>query len=394
MLERIAKGRLPAKHHTVLRDDHGALYYEECLTRAGFDGPYSILYHQHRPHESRYKPTSRGFALPRRVSDEALLRRRYRSLDAPHPKQGGIIAPLDARVPLLFNEDVVLSVLRPNHEDPVYFANGDADELYFIQKGGGLLRSPFGDLSFNAHDYVYVPKGVPHRFLLASGVAQFWLVVECRGALSLPAHYRNNIGQISMMAPYSHRDFRAPDFRGPLDEGIKDLIVLKNQAFHGYELLHTPLDVIGWDGTVYPFAFPIEKFQPRVGEIHIPPSVHATFAAPGVLVCSFVPRPLDFHPEAIPCPYPHSSVDVDEVIFYSAGSFTSHSGVGPGSISHHPGGIPHGPHPGSYEGSIGNRRTDEVAVMLEVMRPLHRTEAALSIEDPDYHESFNDTATT
>jgi homogentisate 1,2-dioxygenase len=390
MLERIARGRLPAKHHTVLRDDNGALCYEECLTRAGFDGPYSILYHQHRPHESRHKSTTHGFVVPTRAPEDPLLRRRYRSLEAPHPKQGGIIAPLEARVPLLFNEDVVLSVLRPNHEDPVYFTNGDADELYFIQKGGGLLRSPFGDLGFNTHDYVYVPKGVPHRFLLASGVAQFWLVVECRGGVSLPKQYRNDIGQISMMAPFSHRDFRAPEFRGPLDEGLLELVVLKNKVFHGYELIKTPLDVIGWDGTVYPFAFQIEKFQPRVGQIHIPPTVHANFAGRGVLICSFVPRPLDFHPDAIPCPYPHSSVDIDEVIFYSAGSFTSHSGVGPGSISHHPAGIPHGPHPGAYEGSIGHHRTDEVAVMIESKKPLHRTEAAVAIEDREYHESFNE----
>jgi homogentisate 1,2-dioxygenase len=390
MLERIARGRLPAKHHTVLRDDSGALCYEECLTRAGFDGPYSILYHQHRPHESRPKPTTHGFVVPSGARDEPLLRRRYRSLEAPHPKQGGTIAPIDARVPLLYNDDVVLSVLRPNHEDPVYFSNGDGDELYFIQKGGGLLRSPFGDLPFNTHDYVYVPKGVPHRFMLAPGVAQFWLVIECRGGVSLPKEYRNDIGQISMMAPFSHRDFRVPEFRGPLDEGLLDLVVLKNKAFHGYELVKTPLDVVGWDGTVYPFTFQIEKFQPRVGQIHIPPTVHATFVGPGVLVCSFVPRPLDFHPDAIPCPYPHSSVDIDEVIFYSAGSFTSHSGVGPGSISHHPAGIPHGPHPGAYEGSIGARMTDEVAVMIESKKPLYRTEAAATIEDREYHESFNE----
>jgi homogentisate 1,2-dioxygenase len=217
-----------------------------------------------------------------------------------------------------------------------------------------------------------------------------------------------------MDAPYSHRDFRRPVFAGPRDEGLRDLVVKRDDAFHGFRYAHAPLDVVGWDGTVYPWAFPILNFQPRVGLVHLPPTVHGTFATRGALICSFVPRLLDFHPDAIPCPYPHSSVGCDEIIFYCAGQFTSRSnvepskgstppatgsvgqsppsptrpGVGPGSISHHPAGVMHGPHPGAYEGSIGARSTDELAVMLDTTKPLHATDAARSVEDPEYHASF------
>jgi homogentisate 1,2-dioxygenase len=191
-----------------------------------------------------------------------------------------------------------------------------------------------------------------------------------------------------MDAPYCHRDFRRPSFQGPLDERIRRQVVKRGGAFHAYDTEHSPLDVVGWDGSVWPFAFPILSFQPRAGLVHLPPTWHGTFAGRGALVCSFVPRVLDFHPEAVPCPYPHASVDVDEIIFYVRGQFTSRRGVGPGSISHHPAGILHGPHPGAYEGSIGTRTTDELAVMLDLSQPLAPTEAALRVEDPGYHESF------
>jgi homogentisate 1,2-dioxygenase len=191
-----------------------------------------------------------------------------------------------------------------------------------------------------------------------------------------------------MDAPYSHRDFRRPEFRGPIDEGIREQVVRRGRRFHGFTLARSPLDVVGWDGTVYPWAFPILNFQPRVGLVHLPPTWHGTFAARGALICSFVPRVVDFHPEAIPCPYPHSSVDVDEVIYYVSGHFTSRRGIGPGSVSFHPAGIPHGPHPGAYEASRGQTRTDELAVMLDCMLPLRPTRAAETVEDRTYQDSF------
>jgi homogentisate 1,2-dioxygenase len=179
------------------------------------------------------------------------------------------------------------------------------------------------------------------------------------------------------------------EFVGPLDEGIRELVVLRDGRWHGYRLEHSPLDVVGWDGAVYPWAFPILAFQPRVSSVHLPPDWHGTFSTPGALICSFVPRLVDFHPAAIPCPYPHSSVDCDEVLFYCQGNFTSRKGVGPGSLSLHPYGIPHGPHPGSYEGSIGSVRTDELAVMVDTFKPLRMTQHAIDVEDAGYHDSFD-----
>jgi homogentisate 1,2-dioxygenase len=191
-----------------------------------------------------------------------------------------------------------------------------------------------------------------------------------------------------MDAPYSHRDFRRPELTGPLDEHLREISVKRGDRFFAFRARATPLDVVGWDGAVYPFALPILAFQPRVGQVHLPPPVHATFEARGVQICSFVPRPLDFHPGANPCPYPHHSVDVDEVLFYANSAFGSRRGVGEGSLSHHPAGIPHGPHPGAYENAPGTQRTEEIAVMLDCFAPLERTADAKACEDTGYHASF------
>ncbi len=407
MIERRAAGDLPRKHHIALRDASGALRYEECLTRGGFESLYTILYHQGRPHAQRPLPDlGHGWAVPESTSRLTLrerpLRKRHYRTQALGPSvasgaSGASVAsgasgasgraPMDARVPLLWNRDVVLSVSRPGAADPVYFSNGDADDLHYIQRGAGLLRTVVGDLRFRQGDYVHVPRGLVHRFV-PDAEPQEWLTIESTGPVGVPKQWRNEAGQLRMDAPYSHRDFRGPDFVGPVDEGIRAVVVKRGGAFHAFEWSTSPLDVVGWDGTIYPIAFAILDFQARVGLVHLPPTWHGTFALPGALVCSFVPRPLDFHPEAIPCPYPHTSVDCDEFIFYAAGKFTSRRGVGPGSISHHPAGIPHGPHPGAYEGSLGARSTDELAVMLDTFAPLCPTDAALAIEDASYQDSF------
>jgi homogentisate 1,2-dioxygenase len=385
MIDRMAAGQVPDKPHTALRDPEGRLHHEECLTRDGFDGPFTILYHQDRPHVALPAPASHGWEIPAAADDEPrpLARRHYRSQEL--ARRGG--AAVDARTPLLFNDDVVLSVLHPDEPDPVYFSNGDADDLYFILEGGGVLRSSLGDVAFQARDYLFVPRGLLHRFI-PNDSPQYWLSIECLGGVAIPRQFRNEAGQLRMDAPYTHRDFRRPTFQGPRDEGLRDLVVKRGGAFHGFRYPHAPLDVVGWDGTVYPWAFPILAFQARVGLIHLPPIVHGTFAARGALICSFVPRPLDFHPQAIPCPYPHASVGCDEVIFYAGGTFTSRKGVGVGSLSHHPAGVIHGPHPGAYEGSIGARATDELAVMLDTTRPLRATADCRSVEDAAYHASF------
>lgn len=390
MLSRVAAGQVPPKPHLAVENPsaQGRLLYEECVTRDGFQGPFSILYHQHRPHEALPVSPAAAFRVPSATARRpSLIRRHYRCLALPATGAGQ--SALESRVPLLHNADVVLGFARPSAPDPVYFVNADADELFFVQRGGGVLRSVFGDLSFDTGDYLCVPKGVIHRFVPQADREQAWLSIECKGGLGLPAHYRNPIGQLRMDAPYSLRDFRVPTFVGPLDEAIRDVVVKRRDTFHGFRHRQTPLDVVGWDGAVYPFAFPILAFQPRVGQVHLPPTVHATFEAGGALICSFVPRPLDFHPRANPCPYPHASVDLDEVLFYANQSFGSRRGIQEGSLSHHPAGIPHGPHPGAYESAPGQTRTEEIAVMLDCRAPLDATAEAGAIEDESYHASFD-----
>jgi homogentisate 1,2-dioxygenase len=383
MLDRMVAGSVPRKHHVALRGPDGALRYEQCLTRDGFDGAYSILYHVDRPHA--LEPLQGNRPSPKLIADDAgsaaLLRRHYRSGQLP---AGG--TPLDARMPLLWNADVTLSVAKPTVEDMVYFVNADADELFFVHSGGGRVRSPLGDLAFAAHDYVCIPKGIAYRLIPEQPLALF--LIECHGGVSLPARFRNALGQLRMDAPYCHRDFKRPEHVGPIDEGIRELVIKRGGQHHGMRAQHSLLDVVGWDGTVYPWAFPITAFQPRVSSVHLPPTWHGTFETRGALICSFVPRPLDFAPDAVPCPYPHSSVDVDEVLYYVSGAFGSRSGVGPGSISLHPAGIPHGPHPGRYEASLGAKSTDEIAVMLDCYAPLQRSTLARACEDAEYDKSF------
>lgn len=388
MLDRHTLGEIPPKPHITFRDAEGRLYYEHCFTRRGFDTGYTILYHRRPPTAEvglRLWEEGRGpHALrPEPAPPRALARRHLLTQEvAPGP---GL---LQARTPLLFNEDVILSVARPSEGGPELFANGDGDELWYLFRGGGELETLFGRLAFREGDYVWIPCGTPYRARF-DGSNNHLLIIEGRGEIGIPGHYRNDVGQLKLDAPYSHRDFRRPTALLETEDGQSvTLVVKKSDTLSHLSLSHSPFDVVGWDGTVYPFCFNIRDFQPKVGLVHLPPPVHTTFQAPGFVVCSFVPRLLDFHPQAIPCPYAHSSVHADEVLFYVSGDFTSRRGVGPGSISVHPSGVPHGPHPGAYEQSIGARRTEELAVMLDTFRPLQFTTAALAVEDPDYPTSW------
>jgi homogentisate 1,2-dioxygenase len=392
MIDRVALGALPPKPHTVFRAPDGSLLQEEMFTRGGFDGPFTYLYHQ-RPITApiAVEATDRGFpiATPAPEGNHPLKRRLYRGLEA---RRRG--AMLDARTPLVVNKDVSIYVARPDRDDDLLFANGDGDELFYVFDGELVLESIFGSLRVTAGDYVHVPRSTVHRWKLApsAGAGATLLLFECRGGCVIPSNFRNPVGQLKMDAPYTHRDFKRPE--GPLAtldrpaDGPTDLVVKKLDRFSRHRLRNTPFDVVGWDGFAYPFAFPIEKYQPKTGLVHLPPTIHTTFVGPGFAVCSFVPRVTDFHPEAIPCPYPHSSVDCDEILFYVKGNFTSRRGVGPGCISLHPAGIAHGPHPGAYEGSVGTTKTDELAVMIDTFAPLSPTLEAAEIEDPGYHSSW------
>lgn len=390
MIDRMTLGEVPPKPHTALRAPDGALRHEHCLTRLGFDGPFTIAYRLGAPHvHTAYGPSDltapRPEALAADDGDGLLLRRHYLT-DALAADAGG--PPIAARRPLLVSDDVVIAVVAPTVDDPVYVDNGDGDDLYYIHEGGGTLRTLLGDVAFGAQDYVFVPRGLTHRFLLTPGLRQRWFLVEALQDLHVPRQFRNDVGQLRMDAPYTHRDFRRPTFDGPRDEGIRTIVAKRGHTFTRFEVPESPLDAVGWDGTVWPWAFPILAFQPKTSTVHLPPTIHGTFAIGGGLVCSFVPRLVDYQEGAIPCPYPHASVHCDEVIFYAHGNFTSRRGVGPGSVSFHPMGTSHGPHPGAYEGSIGHTRTEELAVMLDVFKPLRPTRFAAAVEDPSYHMSF------
>jgi homogentisate 1,2-dioxygenase len=388
MIDRMCAGVVPAKPHTVLRDAEGRLLYEEMHTRGGFSGAFTYFYHRHpvTPHRE-VSASARGWPEP--VADEAgrfpLRRRLYQSDKIPAAGQ-----LLDRRTPILFNQDLTVLLARPVESDDAYFANGDGDELWFVHEGSARLESPCGWLDVVRGDYVFVPRSLIHRWHVASPMRL--VCFEGRRGVMIPEAFRNPVGQLKMDAPYSHRDFVRP--KGPIatldrdQDGPRVLITKKSGRFSEYALERAPMDIVGWDGFVYPWAFAIEKYQPKTGAVHLPPTIHTTFAGPGFLVCSFVPRVTDTHPDAIPCPYPHSSVDCDEVILYLSGNFTSRRGVGPGAISLHPAGIAHGPHPGAYEASIGTKRTDEMAVMVDTYEPLSPTAQAVNIEDAGYHESW------
>lgn len=373
-------GELPAKPHTAFRSPEGALRFEECLTRRGFDGEFSILYHDGPPMtDSLIGPATPGRwdrKAPIPAEHQPLRRRLLLGEKAP-----------EGHTPILYNEDVTVSLFRlPREaESPDGFSNGDGDDLYFFYEGEGTLESPFGDLPVRGGDYVCIPRGVVHRLRISKPFEG--ILFELRGGLHLPREFRNPVGQLRMDAPFTHRDFVRPVFTGPRS-GPRRILVKKDDAFVERFPVASPFDVVGWDGTVWPFAFDILKYQPRTGLIHLPPTIHSTFAARGALVCSFVPRVTDTHPDAIPCPYPHTSVDCDEIIYYVRGNFTSRKGVGPKALSLHPAGVPHGPHPGAYEGSIGTRSTDELAVMMDTFAPLRLTEQALALESAGYHDSW------
>jgi homogentisate 1,2-dioxygenase len=389
VIDRQSAGLLPDKPHTVLRDAAGNLLYEEMHTRGGFGGPFTYFYHRYPiTAHTEVSMTRRGFPHP--VADEAarfpIRRRLYQS---GRVEAGGQL--LDRRTPILFNSDLTIYLASPTESDDAYFANGDGDELWFVHEGSARLESPCGWLDVKKDDYVWVPKALIHRWHL--GPAPFRaMVFEAAGGVRVPEQFRNPVGQLRMDAPYTHRDFVRP--KGPIatveraPEGPRELFVKRAGRFQRYALERSPMDVVGWDGFVYPFAFAIDKYQAKTGLVHLPPTIHATFAGPGYLVCSFVPRVTDTHPDAIPCPYPHSSPDCDEVILYLRGNFTSRRGVGAGALSLHPAGIAHGPHPGAYEASIGSKRSDELAVMVDTFKPLLPTAQAANLEDGAYHESW------
>lgn len=384
MIHRTIRGRTPDKPHTVFEVD-GKLMMEHCLTREGFEGIYTIMWHRSPPHwvdSGEDLGVHPGWAAS--LTEESMRRSHYLTAEIP---QGG--TPFLGRKLMVDNPDLGVWLGRPTDSEPTLVNNVDGDELTFVHEGSGRIECPLGIVPFARQDYVYVPKGLPHRWILDEPA--HLMTMECRSPLRVPKQYRSPEGQLSMYAPFCHDDFREPEWPEGGMQGANSprrILVKGGGRLTAFELSNDPFDVVGWDGQVWPFAFPIRAFQPKTGLIHLPPTIHITFAGEGYVVCSFVPRVVDFHEKAIPCPYAHSSPDCDEILFYVEGNFTSRKGVGPASVTLHPRGLPHGPHPGTYEASIGTTRTDELAVMVDTFKPLIPTANARTIEDDDYNVSW------
>lgn len=376
-------GEIPHKRHTQFRQPDGRLYHEEVMGIHGFAGIQSILYHLHPPTAVARIPA----AIPAHISyaDSGPLRPRH--LRAAPVSEGG--NAVDGRVPLMGNHDVVLYVGRPTEAMPYWYKFAHGDDIIFIHEGTGRLESQFGDLRYRPGDYLVIPTGVMWRLIPDENIAQRMLFVESYGHVTPPKRYLNNYGQFLENSPYCERDIRTPEKLVTHDErGEFEVRVKARGAITQFIYNHHPLDVVGWDGHLWPFAFNIEDFEPITGRVHQPPPVHQTFDGPGFVVCSFVPRLFDYHPLAIPAPYNHSNVDSDEVLYYVEGDFMSRKGIERASLTIHPNGIPHGPHPGTYEGSIGKERTEELAVMVDTFHPLRLTTAACELEDEGYAYSW------
>jgi homogentisate 1,2-dioxygenase len=292
------------------------------------------------------------------------------------------------RTPLLFNNDVSLSLVRAANPVSDFYRNAQGDEVVYVSEGEGVLESPFGSIPFASGDYLVIPRGILHRYRFSSE-KRVLLVIESAGYVRTPRRYRNEFGQLMESSPYSERDIRLPQDLETRDEkGEFKLIVKKANCLTEMVLAFHPFDVVGWDGYYYPWALNIHNFEPRVGRFHLPPPTHQTFDGDGFVVCSFCPRPYDFDPEAVPAPYNHSNVMSDEVLYYANSEFMSRKGIEYGSITLHPDGLAHGPQPGRTEASIGQKETNELAVMVDTFRGLNVSSEAVEVEDKDYYLSW------
>jgi homogentisate 1,2-dioxygenase len=380
-------GAIPRKRHIAFRKPDGGLYAEELMGHEGFHGTSSLLYHTHPP--TTVKSVRRVKETRFEADEDQTLHHRH--FLTSRVKPGG--SPTLDRIPLLFNADIAMLYVEPTESDDFFYRNAQADELVYVSKGSGILESVYGNLEYGEGDYLVIHRGILHRYRMNLEGEQTKLVVfESRGHVRYPSRYKNEFGQLIEGAPYSERDIRVPLELAPRDEkGDFSLYVKQYDGINELVLDHHPFDVVGWDGYFYPWAFNIRDFESIVGRVHQPPPVHQTFQGDGFVVCSFCPRPYDFHPEAIPAPYNHSNVDSDEVLYYASSEFMSRKGIEFGSITHHPDGIPHGPHPGRAEASIGAKYTNELAVMMDSFRPLKVAKQATEIEDKSYHKSWLDT---
>lgn len=378
----VKMGRIPHKRHTQFRQEDGSLYYEQLMGTKGFSSIQSLIYHINQP--TQVKKAEKICDVRYEFEEKGPLRHRhFRSWNT---EAGGDF--LSSRKIFMANNDLAIGVARPNRQMEYFYRNGEGDEMLFVHEGTGKIESIFGELSFGPGDYLVIPIGTTYRVVLESEEARF-LIVESNSSIVTPKRYRNEFGQLLEHSPFCERDIRTPERLEPKNEkGEFEIRVRAQGMITSYTFDFHPLDAVGWDGYLYPYAFSIHDFEPITGRVHQPPPVHQTFEAYNFVICSFVPRLYDYHPEAIPAPYVHSNVDSDEVLYYVDGDFMSRRGVEEGSITLHPCGLPHGPHPGKIEESIGKKETRELAVMIDTFRPLYIVKDAHQMEVEDYMSSW------
>ena len=376
------QGKVPEKRHIVFKNPKGGKYYEELISREGFSSIYSNLYHLNRP--TKIKEVGR---LEKKELVHVAKKHRNRHVNTRDIKFNG--DAIESRVPLFFNDDIIISIAHINISMDYFYKNGIADEVLYVQSGFGSLVSNFGNLEFSKGDYIVIPRGIIWQ--LDSNDKVRMLVIESKGSIETPNKYRNKFGQLLEHSPFCERDLKTPKLQKPIELKNNHLVRVKTfQGIQEFKYANHPFDLVGWDGYYFPWILSIHDFEPIVGSIHQPPSVHQTLQGLGFVICSFVPRLFDFHPDSIPAPYPHSNVDSDEIIFYSKGNFMSRSGINEESITLHPMGIPHGPQPGKYHSSFGEKKTEELAVMIDTFKPLKITEGAILIDDEKYPYSWID----
>jgi len=376
-------GTIPHKRHTQFRKPDGSLYSEQLFSTEGFSSDYALLYHEHPP--TMIIKTEEPYDVAPRIAEEKMLK--HRSFEG--FKINAEKDFLQSRKAVLVNNDCHIVLASPQDSMKDYFyKNADADEIIFVHEGSGTLLTQYGELPFGYGDYLVIPRGTIYQIKF-DGLQNRLFIVESFSPIRFPKKYLSKYGQLMEHSPYCERDIRPPFNLVTFDEK-GDFIIRTKKKGRMYHIHygHHPFDVVGWDGCCYPFAFSIHDFEPITGRVHQPPPVHQTFEANNFVVCSFVPRLFDYHPQSIPAPYNHSNIDSDEVIYYVDGDFMSRKNVTRGMITLHPGGIPHGPHPGAVEKSIGAKETKELAVMVDTFHPLELTVEALEIENPNYIMSW------
>ncbi len=376
-------GKIPPKRHTTFKKTDGSLYQEELFGTAGFAGMSSLIYHLYPPTVvSEIKKV--GDVAPKIAIEKNMKALSFKGFSLKPEKDY-----LDSRKTLFANNDLHIGLAAPKEFSNDYFyRNSDADEMLFIHIGSGKLRTMYGNLDFKYGDYLIIPRGTTYQIDFDTENNRI-LYIESFSPIMSPNRYRNNFGQFLEHSPFCERDFRLPkDLKTHDEKGEFKILSKKQGVLWEYTHKNHPFDVVGWDGFNYPYAFSIHDFEPITGRVHLPPPIHQQWEAAGFVVCSFVPRMYDYHPKAIPAPYHHSNIDAEELLYYVDGDFMSRNNIEKGQITLHPGGIPHGPHPGAIERSVGKKETGELAVMIDPFNPVMITEEALKLEVDDYYKSW------